>query len=201
MEHDLFAWHTEVSKALDAQTSVADGMQTLLAFCSKQYRSKSWGRIGDLDFDSDVADLEKWLTGVLTKEPPPSSLKAFWFGIFYPIYDGEASCDTYLAGASEFDPDDGSFEWACGPDYFPDGRYAHSKILHEIYHTVKGARSPASAMGEYILCLAYTAFAVRELAKRVNSKLWLGKSKQRALAVGFDSGDGVLLDPLSRSAG
>jgi hypothetical protein len=196
MEHDLSAWHGEVSKALGSPASLRDGMQTLLAYCNKKHRWKGWGEIGKLDFDSDVAELEKWLNGVLKNEPPPTSVKAFWFGIFNPVYDGETSSDTYIAGASEFDPDDESFEWACGPDYFPAGRYAHSKVLHQIYQTVNG--SPASAIGEYILCLGYTAFAVRELAKCVDKKLWLGKSKQRGLAVGFDSGDGVLLDAVSR---
>jgi len=198
VEHDLSAWYAEVSKALHSKTSLADSMETLLAYCNKQHRWQGWGRIGELDFDSDVAELEKWVTGVLKKEPPPSSVKAFWFGIFNPVYDGETSCDTYIAGASAFDPDDESFEWACNPDYFPDGRYAHSTILEEIYQTVNG--SPASAMGEYVLCLAYTAFAVRELARRVDKTMWLGKSKERGLAVGFDSGDGLLLEPLSRSA-
>jgi hypothetical protein len=201
MEHDLSAWYAEVSKALHAQASLAHGMQALLAYCGKQYAWKGWSQIRELDFDSDVADLEKWLRGVLRNEPPPNSVKAFWFGIFNPVYDGETSCDTYIAGASDFDPDDATFEWACGADYFPDGRYAHCKILDEIYRIVNGARPRASAMGEYILCLAYTAFAVRELAKRVDKKLWLGKSKVRGLAVGFDSGDGVLLEALTRQAG
>jgi hypothetical protein len=201
MEHDLGAWYGEVSKSLDAQASLADGMRALLAYCEKQYRWRGWGQIRDLDFDSDITKLEKWLNGVLKKEPPPSSVTAFWFGIFNPVYDGETSCDTYIAGASEFDPEDKSFEWACGPDYFPGDRYAHSRILNDIYQIVKGALSPASAMGEYILCLAYTAFAVKELTERVDKKLWLGKSKQRGLAVGFDSGDGVLLESVSRYAG
>lgn len=198
MEHDLSAWHSEVLKGLDARTSLWAGMQPLLAYCNKQHRWKGWGEIGELDSDSDVAELEKWLNNVLKKETPPSPVKAFWFGIFNPVYDGETTCDTYIAGASEFDAEDESFEWACGPDYFPDGRSAHSQVLHQIYQTVNG--SPASAMGEYILCLGYTAFAVRELARRVDQKLWLGKSRERGFAVGFDSGDGVLLEPLSRSA-
>jgi hypothetical protein len=196
MEHDLSAWHGEVSKALGARVSLRDGIQALLAYCNKQHRWKGWGEIGKLDFDSDVAELEKWLNDVLKNEPPPTSVKAFWFGIFNPIYDGEASSDAYIAGTSEFDPDDESFEWACDPDYFPDRRYAHSKVLHQIYHTVND--TPASAIGEYILCLGYTAFAVRQLAKRVDKKLWLGKAKQRGLAVGFDSGDGVLLEAVRR---
>lgn len=196
MEHDLSAWYGEVPKALGTHASMRGGMEALLDYCDKQYRWKGWAKIGELDFDSDVAELEKWLNGVFKKEPPPSSVKAFWFGIFNPVYDGETTCDTYIAGTSEFDADDESFEWACGPDYLPDGRYAHSKILHRIYQTVNG--SPASAMGEYILCLGYTAFAVRELAKRVDKIFWLGKSKQRGLAVGFDSGDGVLLESVSR---
>lgn len=199
MDHNLSAWYGEVSKTLDAQASLRDGMQSLLAYCNTQYRWKGWAEVGELDFDSDVAELERWLCSVLKKEPPPSSVKAFWFGIFNPLYDGKTSCDTRIAGASEFDPDDESFEWACDPDYFPQSRYAHSMILHETYQIVSS--SPASAMGEYVLCLAYTAFAVRELAKRIDKELWLGKSKLRGLAVGFDSGDGVILDALSRKTG
>lgn len=198
MKHDLSAWFDEVSKALDSRVLLRDGMQTLLAFCNEQHPWKGWGEIGKLDFEADVAHLETWLSGVLKKEPPKSSVKAFWFGIFHPVYDGKTTCDTYIAGASEFDPGDESFEWACGPAYFPDDRYAHSKVLDQIFQTVNG--SPVSAMGEYTLCLGYTAFAARELAKRVDKDLLLGKSKQRGLAVGFDSGDGVLLGAVSRKA-
>jgi hypothetical protein len=198
MEFDLSAWYGEITKALSADASLRDGMQTLLAYCNKKHRWKGWDNIGELDFDSDVGEMEKWLKGVLKNEPPPSSVKAFWFGIFNPIYDGETVCDTYMAGASEFNPDDESFEWACDPDYFPDSACAHSQILRDFYQTVNG--SPVSLMGKYILCLGYTAFAIRELATKVDKELWLGTSKERGLAVGFDSGDAVLLRPLSRSA-
>jgi hypothetical protein len=198
MDQDLSAWHVEIRKTLDVQMRLADGMQTLLAYCDNKHRWKGWGKLRELDYNSGVDELEKWLTDVLKRSAPPSSVKAFWFGIFNPVYEGQTSCDTYIAGTSEFDPGDESFEWACGPDYFPDGRYAHCRILEEIYQTVSGADSPAGAMGEYVLCLAYTAFAARELAKRIDKELWLGTSKQRGLAVGFDSGDGVLLEALSR---
>jgi hypothetical protein len=199
---DLLAWYAEVSDALQTRESLRDGMQYLLRYCNERDPWSGWGEIEGLDFDSGVSELENWLNSVLTKEPPPSSVKAFWFGIFEPVYDGEIAYDTYIAGADEFDPnDDESFEWACDTSYFPDGRYAHCKILHELYHILKGAGCPSSAMGEYILCLAYTAFSVRELAKRVDKKLWLGTAKQRGLAVGFDSGDAVLLEPLTSEVG
>jgi hypothetical protein len=173
-------------------------MQALLVYCHKQYPWTGWGEIAKLDFEADVAAMAKWLEGVLQSEPPPSTVKAFWFGIFNPVYDGVTTSDTYIARANEFDPDDESFDWACDPAYFPDDRYAHSQILHRIYQTVTG--SPASLMGEYILCPAYTAFAVRDLAKRLDKQLWLGNSKERGLAVGFDSGDAIILESLSRSA-
>ncbi|MFO0979635.1 MAG: hypothetical protein U0996_24765 [Planctomycetaceae bacterium] len=196
MQSDLSAWFGEVSKALDSQVSLRDGMQALLAYCNEQHPWRGWGKIGGLDFEADVARLGTWLNGVLKKEPPPDSVIAYWFGIYNPVYDRQASCDAYIAGTKKFDPGDESFQWACNPVYFPAGKYAHSKVLDQIYRAVN--KSPVSAMGEYTLCLGYTAFAVRELVRRTDKDLLLGKSDQRGLAVGFDSGDGVVLEAVSR---
>jgi hypothetical protein len=197
MTSDIPEWHSEVSKVVISDLPVSDGMSFLLSYCSKQCRWKGWNEIRELDFDSDVKHLEKWLADVLTKEPPSGAVNAFWFGILNPVYDGEASCDMYVCGANVFDPEDGSFEWACEPTYFPDDRYARSTVLHDIYRIVQSARSPACEMGEYLLCLAYAALAMRALTSNVKKQLWLGKAQQRGLAVGFDTGDGVLLDTLT----
>ena len=46
---------------------------------------------------------------------------------------------------------------------------------------------------EYPLCLAYGILAVTGLARRVEPPVLLGKAHERALTVGFDSGDRFLL--------
>jgi hypothetical protein len=46
---------------------------------------------------------------------------------------------------------------------------------------------------EYPLCLAYAAFAVRELLNRIDPKLVLDSVGPVGVAVGFDSGDFLLL--------
>lgn len=46
---------------------------------------------------------------------------------------------------------------------------------------------------EYPLCLGYGAFAVRELLRQTDASLILGGSQAVGIAVGFDSGDFVIL--------
>jgi hypothetical protein len=52
---------------------------------------------------------------------------------------------------------------------------------------------------EYPLCLGYAAFAVRELLLSVEPSLMLGKSNSVGIAVGFDSGDFILLGELTKN--
>ena len=105
----------------------------------------------------------------------------------------------YLAGSKTFDATDETFDWACGPDYFPNGRYAQSQVLGEICRKVDKAKGAVSEYGEYVLCLGFGGLIIKTLADRIGPEKWLGNSKERAVAIGFDSGDGILLGSITKT--
>jgi hypothetical protein len=112
--------------------------------------------------------------------------------------------DIYVCGSERFEPDRGDNDWAVGPDWWPETRYASSSVLASIYQIAYrqgvAAAEQRKCLGidaEYPLCLGYGTFAVRELLLRVEPSLILGKSDSLGIAVGFDSGDFVLLGELT----
>ncbi len=185
-----------VERTVESGSGVVDGMADLIGYCEKKKRNAVWKEIRQLNFNDDVGRLREWLVKVLSAEPPANEIKAFWFGLFNPVLDdGRVSCCLYVSGSTRFD----ELDWACWADdsYVPDGRYADSKVLDEIYSLTneKGVRDIA----EYVLCLGYACLAVKYLCETVPLNLLLGSKDRRAVAVGFDSGDEILIgDVLAR---
>ena len=196
---DIAKSHDEVVAVLASDASVSDGMSQLIDFCADQESWLGWSALRTLDFTADAKRLKRWLTGVLTKEPPQENIKAFWFGLFNPIVDDKATCGMYMAGSKIFDAADETFDWACDPDYLPNGRYAKSQVLDEIYRKVDRPKGSVSEYGEYVLCLGFVGLIIRTLADTIDAETWLGNSKARAVAIGFDSGDGILLGSITKT--
>ena len=194
---DISKSHAKVVDVLRVESSLDDGMASLIDFCAEHEKWRGWNALRKLEFSTDRSRLSRWLKGLLTKAPPPKPIKAYWFGLFNPIVDGKTTCGIYVAGASAFDPEDDTFEWACDPAYFPDGRYAQSQVLGEIYQSV-AKKAGGASYGEYVLCLGYVGLVVKHLAIKFGPETWLGAARSRALAVGFDSGDGVLLGSVTK---
>ena len=179
-----------------AESNVAIGMNRLLDYCEKKSSDSVWKTIRSLDFKSEIPKLRLWLEDVLSSELPSDEINVFWFGLFNPILDnGESSCGLYISGSTKFDPHDETGNWATWQDdsYFPEKRYAKSKILHEMYHLVS-ENANVSNFAEYILALGYSCFVVKDLCHSINLKLLLGDRKRRDVAVGFDSGDFIILE-------
>ena len=99
-----------------------------------------------------------------------------------------------------FEPDDLSFDWACDPDWRPETGYAHSEILRAIYRIAyEGASLGNDA--EYPLCLGYAALVIRQLLNPTGQSLFTNAAVgHTGVAVGFDSGDAVLLGRFSGDA-
>ena len=53
--------------------------------------------------------------------------------------------------------------------------------------------------GEYTLCLGYSSLIVGEWCRGPMREKLLGAARLRGVAVGFDSGDAVLIDVLKRA--
>jgi len=195
---DMATAFDEVARITSSAVSVTDGMHALIDFVTQEKPGHKWSELRSLDYQADSLIVRDWLKSVLTKEPPSAKVKAYWFGIFNPIVNDEASCGFYLMGSTEYTPDD--FDWACWDDdsYLPKMRYAPSQVLPVIYRTVMSDEDEES-LGEYTLCLGYVALVVAEMARSLKPELFLGKANKRVVAVGYDEGDGIVLGVFNKA--
>jgi hypothetical protein len=191
----------DIAKAADyteqivkSASSVGAGMSQLLGYCESNLPNSVWANIRQLDFEGDTAKLRTWLEKVLSSEPPSAEINVFWFGLFNPVRNGGANSDLYISGSTKFDPEDETGDWAIWDDnsYLPESRYANSHLLKEIYRLV--SKTEVAAEGEYILCLGFAGLAVKQIVKLLSKELLLGDRERRDIAVGFDSGDFILLE-------
>ena len=179
--------------------SVEDGMRELIDHCKETSTNDLWDLIEEIDFGESVPEAEKWLVKILSNQPPESEVNSFWFGLFNPVLpDKKTGCDFYISGSDCFDPNDKYGDWACDPIYFPKGRYARSKVLHEIYRIISLDKE-IKLFGEYVLCLGYTGLLLTNIFKNLDPELLIGESNERHIAVGFDSGDFILLGKVDAS--
>lgn len=198
MSFDIVAAHEAVCRVVRSLPGVKEGMLELSDYCEAVSPSPVWQRVRELDFQGDADRLTKWLAAVLSSEPAEDEINAFYFGLFNPILGDNATSGMYVSGSTRFDPEDETGDWACWDDssYLPAGRYADSQILHEIYRLTN--RSGVGEVGEYVLCFGYACLAVAAACMRVEPGLLLGTRASRAVAVGFDSGDLLVLGHVTR---
>lgn len=194
---DIVQAHDTVAAVLSTPIAVDDGMSLLIDYCAEHEPWQGWDVLRKLEFESDQLNLKRWLEDLLTQEPPPDDVNAFWFGLFNPVIKGKSTCGLYAAGTKTFDREDEDFEWACDPAWLPDGRYAKSQILNDIYQRVNKAKDSVSSY-QYVLCLGYAGLVLNQLATTLPLSTWLGKESSRALAIGFDSGAGILLGSFTK---
>jgi hypothetical protein len=198
MTHYSKKSHELVHQVAKTVASVREGMDRLLDHIQDRSPDPLWDTIRSMEFEQDVGRLCGWLQILLTVEPPPNSVRAFWFGINYPIRaDGTDSCGLYVVGSPTFDPNDETGDWAriTSESYVPEGGYANSQVLHEMYQVAMGSGTKAAHSGHYILRLGYACLAVREVCRHAGHLL-LGDRPSRSVAVGFDGGDCVVLSDL-----
>jgi hypothetical protein len=186
-----------IEQLVRVPTPVRTGMFDLLDLCAKTKPSPIWARFRDLDLESDQKKLTKWLRDLLESEPPPATINGLWFGLFNPyLGDGQPTSCLYLAGSERFDPSMGDPDWACGPAYFPEGRYSSSEVLTKIYRDSNAAPGGVSSQAEFALCLGYSCLVIAEWCRGPLRQELLGGASSRGVAAGFDSGDVLLVDIL-----
>ena len=206
MELDLGEMHGWIVAELHRRRSVGESVGALIDKCEAARPHPDWAMLRALPYD-DLSGLREWIQRPFRVEPPDVRLKGLWFGLFNPCPDGRtAVADIYVCGSKRFDPDPLDNSWAVRPAWWPDTRYADSELLADLYrmaHREGGDRKQrAAALGndaEYPLCLGYGALAVRALLEQTDPALVLGRSESLGVAVGFDSGDFVLLGQMSAS--
>lgn len=201
---DLAQMHDWIVAEFARRRPVADSMAALIEQCEEAKPHSDWAKMRVLPF-ADLMRLIKWVQEPFRHEPPTVPLRGLWFGLFNPCPDGRTPvADIYVCGSERFEPNHEDNSWAIAPDWWPEARYASSTVLADIYRIAYRQGSPVAEQkeclgndAEYPLCLAYGAFAVREVLAGVDTSLILGESSSLGVAVGFDSGDFILLGELT----
>lgn len=198
MISDLHAARIYTENVLQSTTDVREGMERLVGYCESHVSSPVWDIIRSLDVDQDVLELGQWLIEVLSAEPPGKTVKALWFGLVNLLQDDTTRYTLYISGTEEFDTDDPTGDWACDPIYFPDNRYAPSRVLDGISGLLEQTDEDTQAIGEYVLCLGYATLAVRYALQSLTNTItpYGHKETDQSLlgcAVGFDDGDFLVI--------
>jgi hypothetical protein len=202
---DLAQIHGWIVNELARCRPVAESMTVLIDHCEAARPHPDWAKLRSLPY-ADLSALFEWVQEPFREQPPAVPLRGLWFGLFNPCPNGRTPvADIYVCGSERFDPDPRDNSWAVGPDWWPEARYAGSAVLADIYRVAYRqdcvAAEQKECLGndaEYPLVLGHGAFAVRELLGQVEPSLLLGRTESLGVAVGFDSGDFVLVGLLVR---
>lgn len=187
--------------------SVEEGMEYLLSYCKPTMPYHDYAALRALPYADDIHHLRAWLTDVLTTEPPSDDIRAFFFGLYEPyLDDGLPACQFYVSGSARYDPDDRACEWAVWEEdsYTPQKRYADSPVLTQLYRLVKAPDEETSLLryetdeAEFILNLGYVMLVVKDFCRSVAPELFLGRANERAIAMGYDSGDLIPIGVMKR---
>lgn len=181
-----------IQRTIAQPLAIEDAITPYLNYCRNVAPDWSaiWDELSRLDFMTDAIDLAIWVDNLLTAEPLPEAINGLWFGLFNPcLDDGEPTSQLYLAGSSRFDSRTPCDDWACGPEYWPEGRYAPSAVLDQFYRRTQTINSEESLLGEVCLCYGYVASILVEWCQSGHqlSQQLIGTSGQRAVAFGHDS--------------
>ena len=193
-----------IEKTATSVKTIQDGWQALLKEGAVIEPAYVWQNLEGLDVEKDLEQQAAWLEKLLKSEPPPKSIRAFWFGIFDRHTGKDIDClaTLYASGSDRYDKDKRyDFEWAVNPKWFPEGRYTHSSTLDAISTEANQTKCQElrEALSDF-LTLGYTALLVRFAVEAISKKTLscLGR-KKRPLAVGFDSGDGLYVGAVSQA--
>ena len=189
---NLAALARVVDEAVRREPTVGDVMNAVLSACENERPHSDWAELRRLAF-GDLKPLRSWIEKPFRLDPPPPDLAGLWFGLFNPEYERrKPTADLYVSGSNRFTDDPCDNGWAVGPQWRPDGRYARSSILNEIYR-IAYRPSGLGNDAEYPLCLAYGAAAVRDLLRDPGVRSLLQQDRSVGVAVGFDGGDFIAL--------
>lgn len=181
-----------IYRLISSGTSTPVALRRFFDFCARDLPFPLWGKLGRLDLSDDLEGLRAWLTDVLTQEPP-RRITAFWFGTCTFYVEEEPTSCLYVAGSTKYRPDVETPDTFVRPAYFPERRYAGWPALAEISRLAKRGKLADELHVDYYAVLGVMALVVAHLMRTVDRKLLLGRSSERAVAVGFDSGDMLLL--------
>jgi hypothetical protein len=200
MADDVDRMYRLIYEQLNGDEPLLEDVLKVIAAREQDVPHADWAKFRALRYDSELPYLrDEWLSRAFQKEPPVNlPVTGLWFGLFNPIRDKEAVTDFYVSGSASYELDSPGASWASNPDYCPEGRYAHSRLLRSIYRIAYGSKSGLGNDAEQFLCLAYVAFAVKRLLFGIDRSLVVRARHSVGVAVGWDSGDPLYIGTVTR---
>ena len=200
MDFDLDKMHGWLVAEYAPQRPIGESMHTLIDHCDLLRPHPDWAKLRALPY-SDLSGLREWIEKPFREEPSDSPLKGLWLGLFNPCPDGRTPiADLYVCGSKRFDLDPFDNSWAVGPGLsLPAPHCANSKLLADLYRIAyRQARTGRNAKQLLVTmpsipCVWGTGRSLFGNRWHVEPQLILNKSKSLGIAVGFDSGDFLLL--------
>jgi hypothetical protein len=185
--------------ARDAIRDSADpriALRDVIERCAAESADPAWGPVAEIDFERIWETDRVWFDGLVRDEPPGDAINGLWFGVFNPVRDdGVVASDFYAAGSSRFGDDP---EWMAHLEWWPENRYAHSDAQAQIYELGSRGSPDTAHLADYVLTFAHAALTARRLLEEPSPAVTtLAALSPLAVAVGHDSGDGVLLGTLT----
>lgn len=153
--------------------------------------------VSGLSLSEDVEALNEQIRAVLAEEPAPAAVNGLWFGIAEmawgdeeeeaPASDATPEFTLYIAGSTEFDPEDA--DWPCGPVWWPEARYfvvPSFKVLSDLCATLEPDDAGLVATG---LIEPLSILLIGEVCRVIEPATLLGGAPWRGIGSGFDGGD------------
>ena len=140
--------------------------------------------LANVPIEADVKRVRQQIVTLLRSEPPPSSVKAIYFGLFDAVADdGSQPIGYYLAGVDGFDAADK--DCLCNPTWWPEGRYLTSRALDAVKEAEVVARNSGRDNDHALIGYAGQLGAALLISRFASTGLFPGLRR----VVGFDSGD------------
>lgn len=167
------------------------GMDSLIDWCAKRRPHRDWRRLRALRWAAATRDLTCWLCRLLLLRPLSSAATTLHVGLFNPIYDERQGpvADCYVSGVSRgrgSDPGAWKVVWE------PSDPYSRSNVLRDLYRIAYANEKSLGNDAEYPLVLAFAAMFARDAGCAL-APLIARNRRNRAMTVGFDSGDILLV--------
>jgi hypothetical protein len=167
-------------------------MHAAIEKCASVLPHEIWDEIRRLAFESDLRETTGWFRSILAHSPPPADVNALWFGIWSPVgSNGRTLNDFHVGGSTSF----GSTpDWMSRLEWLPRGRYRHSEVQRAIKLAADRAGDEEIAHAlDYAIALGHVAASVMLTLEAVELGALPLRDAQLPVAVGFDSGDGLLV--------
>jgi len=186
-QHDK-SWET-LTRILEVKTTAKDAWNKFIDDHENTASKPFWKQLRQIDIETEQTDIVNWLQQMVTDNPIPKNIVAFWIGIF-KIADNDKEIPTiYFVGADNYNKDD--IDWSCDPAYLPENRYVQLGSLQQIESVIRTDEENYEFY-DWILPLAYCAFTFDEIIRaKLDKKPFLKTNRKIFVAIGHDNGDYV----------